>query len=197
MRDKPTVLVFAGANGSGKSTLTDLILPTIGGIKYINADNIKASSSMSDLGAAELAESLREECLIEKCDFAFETVLSTERNLNLLKRAKQAGYFIKVVYVITKNPSINKMRVKSRFQSGGHDVPEDKIESRYYKSLDLISEVISVSDICHIYDNSGSDPVRIFKKKLGQCFAEYDSYWTSQRVSDLTGCTDIISTSLN
>lgn len=76
--------------------MTDLILPTLKGIRYINADNIKASSSLNDMDAAKLAETLREESLLEKTDFAFETVLSTERNLKLLERAKEQGYFIKV-----------------------------------------------------------------------------------------------------
>lgn len=197
MRDKPIVFVFAGANGSGKSTLTDLILPTLKGIRYINADNIKASSSLNDMDAAKLAETLREESLLEKTDFAFETVLSTERNLKLLARAKEQGYFIKVVYVITKNPNINKMRVITREQAGGHGVPEDKIVSRYYKSLQLMKSVIEVADICHIYDNSGSKPIRIFKKRKEDYFVEYTPYWTYERVADLTGCENLVEKKLN
>ena len=45
--------------------------------------------------AAIKAEELREKALSDKIDFTFETVLSTDRNLNLLKRAKENGYFIR------------------------------------------------------------------------------------------------------
>lgn len=197
MPNKPMVFVFAGANGSGKSTMTDLILPTLDGIRYINADNIKASSSLDEMDAARLADSLKEECLLEGYSFAFETVLSTDRNLKLLERAKKQGYFIKVVYVITKNPDINKMRVLTREESGGHGVPEDKIVSRYYKSLDLMKRVIKVADICHIYDNSGIKPVRIFKKKFADCYVEYTPYWTQERVLDITGCENLTEKKLN
>lgn len=197
MRDKPIVFAFAGANGSGKSTLTDLILPTLKGVRYINADSIKANSSLDDMAAAKLAESLREECVNQKYDFAFETVLSTDRNLKLLKRAKEKGYFVKVVYVITRTPSINKVRVLTRERAGGHGVPEDKIVSRYYKSLQLMPEVINVADICHIYDNSGEKPVRIFKKRKTELFAEYTSYWTKEKILELTGCKNIIEKRLN
>ena len=197
MHDKPMIFVFAGANGSGKSTMTDLILPTLGSIRYINADNIKASSSLSDMDAAKLAESLREESLIERCNFAFETVMSTDRNLNLLKRAKKLGYFVKVVYVVTESPDINKVRVSSRADSGGHSVPEDKIVSRYYKSQSLMPEVIGVSDICHIYDNSDDRAVRIFKKRKEECFADYTSYWTKERITTLTGCRNLVEKKLN
>lgn len=56
-------------------------------------------------------------------DFIFETVLSTDRNLNLLKKAKKQGYFIRCIYVLTKDPEINIIRVRSRTDDGGHDVP--------------------------------------------------------------------------
>ena len=82
---KPEVIVFAGPNGSGKSTITKMA-KTVG--VYINADDIKRSSFCSDLEAAQKAEALREQAIREKRDFTFETVLSTDRNLNLLRRAK-------------------------------------------------------------------------------------------------------------
>lgn len=82
---KPEIMVFAGPNGSGKSTITRMA-KTVG--VYINADDIKRTNLCSDMDAALKAEELREEFLKEKADFTFETVLSTERNLNLLCRAK-------------------------------------------------------------------------------------------------------------
>ncbi len=91
--------------------------------------------SCSDLEAAIKAEELRES-MVDKChDFTFETVLSTDRNLKLLKKAKEKGYFLRCIYVLTSNPEINKTRVNIRESLGGHSVPEEKIESRYYKSL--------------------------------------------------------------
>ena len=85
----PEIMFFAGPNGSGKSTITRMA-KTVG--IYINADDIKRSSLCSDMEAAVKAEELREKALSEKVDFTFETVLSTDRNLNLLKRAKDNGH---------------------------------------------------------------------------------------------------------
>jgi predicted ABC-type ATPase len=65
---------------------------------YINADDIKRSSLCSDLEAAVKAEELREEMLEKGEDFTFETVLSTDRNLKLLKKAKEKGYFLRCIY---------------------------------------------------------------------------------------------------
>lgn len=89
LKRKPEVVVFAGPNGSGKSTFTALLKPAM---DYINADEIKKNLKCSDYEAAELAERQREEHLENLEDFCFETVLSTERNLNLLKLAKKRGY---------------------------------------------------------------------------------------------------------
>lgn len=42
-----------------------------------------------------------------KCeDFSFESVLSTDRNLNLLKNTRSSGYFIKCFYILTSDPMI-------------------------------------------------------------------------------------------
>ena len=100
----PEVMVFAGPNGSGKSTITRMA--TIVG-EYINADDIKKTILCSDLEAAVKAEELREKMIKEKMDFTFETVLSTDRNLNLLRKARENGYFVRGIYVLTNNPGVN------------------------------------------------------------------------------------------
>ena len=120
----PEIIIFAGPNGSGKSTFTQLLKPPI---DYINADEIKKYLKCSDLEAAQLAEKQREEHMEQMREFCFETVLSTERNLKLLERAKEKGYFIRCYYILTADPMINVWRVKARVESGGHDVPEEKI----------------------------------------------------------------------
>ena len=127
---KPEIIVFAGPNGSGKSTITKLakvIDP------YINADDIKRTTHCTDLEAAIKAEELREAALADGKDFTFETVLSTDRNMDLLRRAKEKGYFIRCIYVLTSNYKINQIRVEVRKSHVGHGVPAEKIKSRYKK----------------------------------------------------------------
>lgn len=162
LQRKPEIVVFAGPNGSGKSTFTELLKPPV---DYINADEIKKNLRCTDLEAAQLAEKQREEHVSRMEDFCFETVLSTDRNLKLLKKARQKGYFIRCYYILTADPMINVLRVKSRVEAGGHDVPKEKIISRYDRALALVKELIKVCDICHIYDNSSNKPFRIFKKR--------------------------------
>ena len=190
---KPEIVVFAGPNGSGKSTFTELLRPLF---DYINADEIKKNLRCGDLEAAKLAEAQREEHLAKGQNFCFETVLSTRRNLDLLKRAKQKGYFIRCYYVLTMNPLINVYRIKSRVLLAGHDVPKDKILARYKGCLELMKEVIEVSDICHIYDNS-NQPIRIFKKRKTECYYDDSSEWDKERIINFTGMANAVKKDLN
>ena len=183
-KDKlPEVMVFAGPNGSGKSTITGMA-KTVG--VYINADDIKRTTLCSDLEAAIKAEELRENTLREKIDFTFETVLSTDRNLLLLERAKAQGYFIRGIYVLTSSPDINISRVRARETMGGHSVPEDKVRTRYDRALKLIPRLVQVCDVLHIYDNT-TEPYRIFKKRKDVYFYWENDFWDRSRIENLTG----------
>ena len=96
---KPEIVVIAGPNGSGKSSYTEFIVGpnqfADETFEYINADNIRISTGCTSLEAAQIAEAMREKALSEGRSFAFETVLSTRRNLDLLIKAKEQGYFIR------------------------------------------------------------------------------------------------------
>ena len=191
---KPEIVVFAGPNGSGKSTFTQLLKPPI---DYINADEIKKYLKCSDLEAAQLAEKQREEHMEQMREFCFETVLSTERNLKLLERAKEKGYFIRCYYILTADPMINVWRVKARVESGGHDVPKEKIITRYDRALALVKNLIKVCDICHIYDNSADRPFRIFKKRKELMYFDECDDWYFGDICALTGVSDMQKKNLN
>ena len=192
---KPEIIVFAGPNGSGKSTFTEILRPPQ--MDYINADEIKKNLKCDDLEAAQIAERQREADLSDKRAFCFETVLSTPRNLELLKRAREKGYFIRCYYVLTVAPLINVYRVKARVASGGHDVPVEKIYARYDRAMTLVPKVVAVSDICHIYDNSAEEPFRIFKKRKNVCFYDECDDWQREKIETLTGIMDMARKNLN
>lgn len=157
---KPMVLVLAGPNGSGKSTITTFF-EKVG--RYTNADDMVAATGMNNMDAALLADKLRYESIEKKEDFTFETVLSSNYKLDILRKAKEEGYFIKCVFVLTADPQINVARIESRVASGGHDVERSKVIDRYYKSIDNIKRLIEICDIMHVYDNTNT-PERIIRK---------------------------------
>lgn len=180
---KPVVLAFAGPNGSGKTTLTRG-LPVFG--TYINADDLKKEYDITDLEAAQHAESLRNQLLNSSADFSFETVLSTENNLLLLQKAKALGYEVQCVYVLTCDENINVARVRARHAAGGHDVPEAKIRARYHRALALLPQLIHVCDKVLVYDNTDT-PSLIFSKKNAYSEVFPNSHWSESALRKLLG----------
>ena len=178
---KPVVLAFAGPNGSGKSTVAN-------GLKafgtYVNADDIKKENGLTDLEAAQQAELLRNSLIEKRLSFSFETVLSTDRNLKLLQKAKSMGYEVQCIYVLTCDENINVARVKARHLSGGHDVPEDKVRSRYRKALMLLPRLIEVCDKLLIYDNTDI-PYLIFSKNGKQMEIQSNMHWSEAEIRNL------------
>lgn len=181
-RDKPRLLVYAGPNGSGKSTVTKG-LPIVG--LYVNADEIKRVRACSDLEAAREAEAIREMLLSGRKDFTFETVLSTERNLELLRRAKEDGYEICAVFVLTKDLEINVNRIKLRVAAGGHDVPPEKIRSRYEKSLQNLSRLVRIADVTRVVDNTGVTPALICEVRNGSARIWENEFWSRADILQL------------
>ncbi|MBX3256691.1 MAG: hypothetical protein KF862_21320 [Chitinophagaceae bacterium] len=101
-----------------------------------------------------LARYLREMMLRNQQRFTFETVFSHHSNLDIMKQAAEAGYKVYLYFVSTESPEINKFRVKFRVTQKGHDVPENKIESRYYRSLELLYDAAELAYQCFFFDNS-------------------------------------------
>lgn len=178
----PRLLVFAGPNGSGKSSVT-VKVPTVG--LYVNADDIKRTRGCTDLEAAQEAEKIRELLLARQKDFTFETVLSTSRNLDLLREAKKAGYSIMAVFVLTHDPEINVARVRQRAEAGGHPVPEEKIRSRYAKSLENLAALVRIADRTMILDNSGEKSELICEVTGSEVQIWESAYWTKKEILSL------------
>lgn len=180
---RPTLCVVAGPNGSGKTTTTIQLLNNewAADSLYINPDNIAQemfgdwNSPEAVLKAAEKATQMRYECLEQGRDLVFETVFSSPEKLEFLKKAKEAGFFIRFFYVCTSDPSINVARITQRYLNGGHEVPISKVISRYYKSLLNAEEAIAFVDRAYVYDNSIDDqlPRLLYRTIDGELFKRY------------------------
>jgi predicted ABC-type ATPase len=181
--ERPKLLIIAGPNGTGKTTVTGKILKHewVEGCEYINPDFI-AQDKFGDwnsqemvLKAAQFAEQCRENCLEYHKGLIFETVLSAPDKIDFIQRAKQQNYFIRLFFIGTDNPQINASRVTQRVMQGGHDVPIQKIISRYYKSIANCSLLSKIVDRLYVYDNSIENglPKLLFRANNGKVVKQY------------------------
>lgn len=200
----PTVMAFVGPNGSGKSAIVEelgirgampgdsrytgkLVIDRNTGevlIPVVNPDNIASAIARSNPNlsyeecnwqAFEQAQEIRGIYSEAMVDFAFETVGSHPSKVEFLGGLRDKGYFVAILFVGTGGPDINVSRVKHRVSLGGHDVPDDKIISRYERTMQLLPRYIEVADYIAVYDNSidskpgaGLGPRLLLVKRCGE-----------------------------
>jgi predicted ABC-type ATPase len=73
--------------------------------------------------------------LQSKEDLAIETTLATRSYVSVIKKAREIGYKITLVYFWLSSPQEAKQRVAIRVRNGGHHIPDDVVERRYYNGL--------------------------------------------------------------
>jgi len=149
--------LFAGVNGSGKSTLYQA--------RYrnddarINLDEIVKSlgdwrSSEIQYKAGKIAVQTFEKYLNAGINFNQETTLCGRSILRNIKRAKELGYVVNLLYVGLENVEIAKSRVLYRVSKGGHGIKPEDIERRYSESLKNFKTIIKQCDTVIVYDNT-------------------------------------------
>ena len=181
--DSKKLVIFAGPNGSGKSTIVNnaIVLGQCPA-KFICPDNFVAREDKENEEAYRIAqreaEQVRHTLIAQGEPFSFETVLSIKDKLEFIKYAKYHGYHVHVVYVTTRSPEINLERVKIRVAQGGHNVPTNKVLSRYEKSMGLMFDVVREAHRADVYDNSEDRP-QFVAAKINEtyCFCKRPPDW--------------------
>ena len=174
MSKLPKLYIIAGCNGAGKTTASFTILPEILGCKeFINADEIaKGLSPFQPESVAVQAGRImlaRMDELLQKGEtFAFETTLATKSYKQKIEWAQANGYEVTLLFFWLDSPNIAKKRVAQRVAEGGHNIPLETIERRYYNGItNLFAIYIDMVDICYIFDNSEGERTPIAKKYKG------------------------------
>ncbi len=173
--------LIAGPNGAGKTTLYEqVIAPERPGLPFVNADRIAADrfpgkEVESAYAASEIAARAREALIAARLDFCTETVFSHESKVALVRDATDAGYDV-VLHVVLIPLELSSARISTRVASGGHDVPAEKLATRYER---LWGHIVTAVPFCHravFYDNSRDDgPSEIAALRNG--IADYTPRW--------------------
>lgn len=103
---------------------------------------------------AIIADFIRYSLIKSKKSFSFETVFSHPSKLDLIDFAHQNNYKVYLYFIGTETPKMNVERVKDRVLKGGHLVNQDKIENRYFLTMDLLIEMIKKVYQTYLWDNS-------------------------------------------
>ncbi len=157
----PNLYIIAGCNGAGKTTASFTVLPEMLNCKeFVNADEIAKGLSpfqpdKASFEAGRIMLNRINDLLNSGKDFAFETTLSTRSYVSFIKKAKQLGYKVTLLFFWLDSPATAKERVKYRVIHGGHNIPEDIIERRYKRGIENLTKLyIPKVDYWIIFDNT-------------------------------------------
>lgn len=160
MRETRQLWLLAGGNGAGKSTFYKTRLQPLG-LPFVNADMIAKelypdAPEEHSYDAAIIAEDMRYRLLQEGRSFCFETVFSHPSKIDFVAHAKALGYQIILIFIHLESADLNIARISQRLESGGHNVPDEKVEQRIPRLLKHIKTVIPLCDHVRILDNSSA-----------------------------------------
>ena len=160
------VLIIAGPNGAGKTTFANEFLPNEAGVlHFINADLIAAGLSpyapeKAAIRAGRIMLEIMQERVRRGDSFAFESTLSGRGYLHHIAEWKQAGYFVKLIYLSLAAPEIALARIRQRVREGGHAVSEAVVRRRFESGLKNFNHHYRwLVDEWAIYDNSRRRPI--------------------------------------
>ena len=156
------IYVLAGTNGAGKSSIGGEAFREAG-VDFFNPDEAARRIHAAQPGLTQTevnsaawhqGRRLLEAAIGNRLDFAFETTLGGETMTQLLERAAEAGFELRVWYAGLASPELHIERVRRRVAKGGHDIAEADIRRRYDQSrLNLIRLLPRLTEL-RLYDNS-------------------------------------------
>lgn len=162
MPARPILHLVVGVNGAGKTSFYRHHLQGVTpGAEFVNADELAherwpGNEAEHVLEAARLAAARRDELLAAMRTFVAETVFSHASKLQLVEAARRRGFFVILYHVGVSSAALARARIDTRVGQGGHDVPRDKVEARFERSLLLIPRAAAVADLTLVFDNSGA-----------------------------------------
>lgn len=149
---------------------------------------LQVTAQIDSYLAADIAEFIRQQLLLNEISFSYETVMSHESKIDFLVKAREKGFKVYLYYVSTENPEINISRVDVRVAQKGHFVPPTVITDRYYKSLGQLKNATLNSDTAYYWDNSGSASILFAEILNGKDVRIIDTskvpYWFSKYLID-------------
>ena len=95
-----------------------------------------------------------------------------------MKRLRNEGWLVELVYLALPNVEMSKLRVAERVAHGGHNIPTQAIERRFSRSLvNLMREFRFQVTRSRCFMNIGTAPEPVFEQYQGLCNILHDDYF--------------------
>jgi len=161
----PELYIIAGCNGAGKTTVAFTMLPEFLHCReFVNADEIAKGISpfepdkISFLSGRLMLARINE-LIFQEEDFAFETSLSNLAYGSLIKKARDRGYHVTLIFLYLKSELIAFRRIMKGVKEGSHFMPDDVVARRYKRGIkNLFNLYLPLADHWIVIDNSDVNP---------------------------------------
>lgn len=173
MNERATLYIIAGCNGAGKTTASYSVLPDLLQCReFVNADEIAKGLSPFNpesvaIEAGRLMLQRIELLLSQHKTFAIETTLATRSYATLVRRARERGYNVVLLFFWLPSPEMAVARVAKRVREGGHDIPVETIHRRYWLGLENFFRIFApIVDSWMFFDNE-HDAIELANEDVG------------------------------
>lgn len=120
--------IIGGVNGVGKSSFTGVLKGSRDDLgQIIDVDKITAQ-----LGG---------------------DALSGYRTERTARKAREAGYSVRLYYVGLNTPEESLQRIENRVRRGGHDIDREDVLRRFAGRWEAVEKVLPYCDTAEFYDN--------------------------------------------
>ncbi|PYR24949.1 MAG: hypothetical protein DMF98_13780 [Acidobacteria bacterium] len=150
-------------DASVPSTFVETFLkPT--GILIVNPDEVAKGLSPDSpealaYEAARVVDAWRRDLAARGVSFCMETVFSDPQGakLEFLKECQSNGYTVVLIFIGLESAGLSRGRILARVEAGGHDVPDEKIVTRFPRTFANLGQAVTFVDQALLFDNSSTD----------------------------------------
>lgn len=167
-----TCTIIGGIDGIGKSSL-------LGVLRAVRTD-LGLTVDEKEKAASERIET----ALKNGVNCSYESTLHGDFPKVLCRRAKDAGYYVRLYYIGLDPVDENLLRVKNRAKNGGLNAVFQEIQAQYIHRFDDLAAILSYCDSVDFYDNYNGF-VFVARKVDGRIepVGDYHPQWITQLLS--------------
>ena len=167
-----TCTIIGGIDGVGKSSL-------LGVLRAVRTD-LGLTVDEKEKAASERIET----ALKDGISFSYETTLHGEFSKELCRRAKDAGYAVRLYYVGLDPVDENLLRIKNHAKNGGSNAVRQEVQNQYAHRMDDLTVILPYCDCADFYDNYNGFAL-IARKVDGhiELVGNYRPQWITQLLS--------------